>query len=65
MEYQPYAITTAFIGISHLPEPLLFRDALYLMQGISGKFVRFVLQDDGDKRIVFGTDIVSAAASSL
>ena len=63
--YRSYAIPTAPIGISHLPEPLLFRDALYLMQGISGKYVRFVLQDDGDKRIVFGTDIVRAAAFSL
>jgi gamma-tubulin complex component 3 len=63
--YRSYAIPTASVGISHLPEPLLFRDALYLMQGISGKYVRFVLPDDGDKRIVFGNDLVSAAAFSL
>ena len=65
IKYRSYAIPTAFIGVSHLPEPLLFRDALYLMQGISGKYVRFVLPDNGDKRIVFGNDHVSAAAFSL
>lgn len=65
IEYRSYGIPTASIGISHLPEPLLFRDALYLMQGISGKYVRFVLPDDGDKRIVFGNDLVSVVAYSL
>ena len=59
--YRSYVIPITSIGISHLPELLLFRDALYLMQGISGKYVRFVLPDDGDKRIVFETDLVSAA----
>ena len=59
------ALPTASVGISHLPEPLLFRDALYLMQGISGKYVHFVSPDDGDKRMVFGNDLVSESAVNL
>ncbi|KAF9456030.1 gamma-tubulin complex DGRIP91/SPC98 component [Collybia nuda] len=34
--------------LPQLPEALLIRDALYLLQGISGKFVRFSLHDDTD-----------------
>lgn len=64
-ECRSYIMPTASIGISHLPEPLLFRDALYLMQGISGKYVHFVLPDDGDKRIVFGNNLVSEATFNL
>lgn len=36
------------LGFSHLPEPLLLRDALYLLQGISGKYVRFSFHDNAN-----------------
>lgn len=32
-----------YIGRSHLPEHLLLRDTLYLLQGISGKYIQFTL----------------------
>lgn len=41
---------------SHLPESVLLRDALYLLQGISGKFVRFSLTKEEENRILFVED---------
>ena len=35
------------IGYPHIPEKFLLRDALYLLQGISGKHVRFTTGKDG------------------
>ncbi|KDQ64482.1 hypothetical protein JAAARDRAFT_28112 [Jaapia argillacea MUCL 33604] len=45
-------------GRPQLPEHLLLRDTLYLLQGISGKYVRFVPAKDPDKekQIVFVDD---------
>ncbi|KAJ7749089.1 gamma-tubulin complex DGRIP91/SPC98 component [Mycena maculata] len=42
-------------GRPHLPEHLLLRDTLYLLQGISGKYVRFSIQDDPEmeNKLVF------------
>ncbi|KAF9009023.1 gamma-tubulin complex, DGRIP91/SPC98 component [Cyathus striatus] len=41
---------------AHIPEKLLLRDTLYLLQGISGKYIRFAEQNDKDKGIVFLDD---------
>lgn len=45
-------------GTFHLNESLLIRDTLYLMQGISGKYVRFASSSQQDKRLVFPSDSV-------
>lgn len=53
-------------GQTHLPESLLLRDTLYLLQGISGKHVRF--SDNMDAHINFVEDpkyIVSAPTVAL
>ena len=39
--------------MSHLSEALILRDALYLMQGIPGKYIMFVDADGADKQIQF------------
>ncbi|KAG5649023.1 hypothetical protein DXG03_000372 [Asterophora parasitica] len=46
------------IGLSQIPEPALLRDALYLLQGISGRYIRFSLQDDTniDNTLIFIDD---------
>ncbi|TFK43488.1 gamma-tubulin complex DGRIP91/SPC98 component [Crucibulum laeve] len=43
-------------GYAHIPELLLLRDTLYLLQGISGKYVYFSLQEDDENKIVFADD---------
>ncbi|KZT24524.1 gamma-tubulin complex DGRIP91/SPC98 component [Neolentinus lepideus HHB14362 ss-1] len=43
-------------GYSTLPEHLLLRDTLYLLQGISGKYVQFASDPDKGKRVVFNED---------
>ncbi|KAK0190890.1 gamma-tubulin complex, component 3 [Armillaria mellea] len=43
-------------GRATIPEHLLLRDTLYLLQGISGKYVRFSLQDDEENKLVFVED---------
>ncbi|TFK55684.1 gamma-tubulin complex DGRIP91/SPC98 component [Heliocybe sulcata] len=43
-------------GYPTLPEHLLLRDTLYLLQGISGKYVQFVSDSDNGKRVVFKED---------
>lgn len=40
-------------------ESLLVRDTLYLMQGISGKYVRFSSLKEDEKNLAFGGDSVS------
>lgn len=48
-------------GRPHLPEQTLLRDALYLLQGISGKYVRFAEKGGSDEegiRIAFVDDPV-------
>ncbi|KAJ6485068.1 gamma-tubulin complex, component 3, partial [Mycena vitilis] len=57
-------------GRPHLPENLLLRDTLYLLQGISGKYVRFSIQDDPefDNKLVFMDDskyVVSVPTKAL
>ncbi|KAJ7700140.1 Spc98 family-domain-containing protein [Mycena rosella] len=57
-------------GRPHLPEHLLLRDTLYLLQGISGKYVRFSIQDDPEveNKLVFMDDskyVVSAPTKAL
>ena len=47
-------------GISYLDETSLIRDTLYLMQGISGKYVKFSSLNEGDKRLDFPTDLVGS-----
>lgn len=49
----------SILGNSHINESLLVRDTLYLMQGISGKYVRFAVCKEEEKKIVFNTDSVS------
>ncbi|KAJ7283605.1 gamma-tubulin complex, component 3 [Mycena rebaudengoi] len=58
------------IGRSHLAENLLLRDTLYLLQGISGKYVRFSIQDDPEveNKLVFVEDtkyIIPAPTKAL
>jgi gamma-tubulin complex component 3 len=50
----------AKVGRPHLPEDLLLRDVLYLLQGISGKYVRFDSnKSKGEQYVVFVEDGVS------
>jgi gamma-tubulin complex component 3 len=47
-------------GRPQISESLLLRDALYLLQGISGKVVRFAEnKTDGELTVVFSEDPVS------
>ncbi|TFY63403.1 hypothetical protein EVJ58_g3277 [Rhodofomes roseus] len=52
------------IGRPHLPEHLILRDTLYLLQGISGKYVHFSASTDpnGNNELVF-TDVPSYVIS--
>ncbi|THH04788.1 hypothetical protein EW146_g10082, partial [Bondarzewia mesenterica] len=44
-------------GRPHVPEELLLRDTLYLLQGISGKYVRFSAEDEEKKlKLIFVED---------
>ncbi|KAG5732384.1 Spindle pole body component alp6 [Termitomyces sp. T112] len=57
-------------GLSQLSEQLLLRDALYLLQGISGKYIRFSSQEGSeiDNTLVFVDDtkhIISAPTKAL
>jgi gamma-tubulin complex component 3 len=46
-------------GRPHLPEHLLLRDTLYLLQGISGKYVQLSFSDQDDlNKLVFTDDTV-------
>ena len=49
------------IGRPHLSEEALLRDALYILQGISGKYVRFVESDEAsaEPKLIFEEDPVS------
>ncbi|KAH7887757.1 gamma-tubulin complex, component 3 [Phlebopus sp. FC_14] len=45
-------------GPLHIEERLLLRDTLYLLQGISGKFVRLTISDEDDQsKLAFSDDI--------
>lgn len=48
-------------GRPHIPEQLILRDTLYLLQGISGKYVQFSVSKDTEqnKELVFAEDPVS------
>lgn len=46
-------------GYAHVSEKLLLRDALYLLQGISGKYVKISTSEEDDNRVVFIEDSVS------
>lgn len=51
-------------GRPYLPEEALIRDALYILQGISGKYVKFV--DEGsEKQLVFSDDPVCFKPSKI
>ncbi|KAF5363247.1 hypothetical protein D9756_000424 [Leucocoprinus leucothites] len=43
-------------GYAHIPEQLLLRDALYLLQGISGKYVKMSTEEEEDNRVIFLED---------
>jgi gamma-tubulin complex component 3 len=47
------------LGIAVLPEHLLLRDTLYLLQGISGKYVQFSRESEDKNSVVFVGDPVS------
>lgn len=55
-----YTQTYPYLGRQRLPEQLLLRDTLYLLQGISGKHVRFSGTDDPDplRKLIFVDDPV-------
>ncbi|KAI0698533.1 gamma-tubulin complex DGRIP91/SPC98 component [Cerioporus squamosus] len=46
------------MGQPHIPEHLILRDTLYLLQGISGKYVQFSVTKDAEqnKELVFAED---------
>ncbi len=48
-------------GQPHIPEHLILRDTLYLLQGISGKYVQFSVTKDAEqnKELIFAEDPVS------
>ncbi|KAJ8464042.1 hypothetical protein ONZ51_g9857 [Trametes cubensis] len=52
------------LGQPHIPEHLILRDTLYLLQGISGKYVQFSVTKDADqnKELVFTEDPMSSAS---
>jgi gamma-tubulin complex component 3 len=51
---------------SHIPELYLMRDMLYLLQGISGKYVQFASVRNFDpSQLVFRDDAVSFPCQSL
>ena len=47
------------LGVPVLPEHLLLRDTLYLLQGISGKYVQFSRESEDKNSVVFVGDPVS------
>jgi len=49
----------ARLGIPVLPEHLLLRDTLYLLQGISGKYVQFSRESEDKNSVIFVGDPVS------
>ncbi|PPQ72575.1 hypothetical protein CVT26_003706 [Gymnopilus dilepis] len=51
-------------GVALLNESLLVRDTLYLMQGISGKYVRFAISQASEKTLVFTSDSKAAISPS-
>ncbi|KAI0774140.1 gamma-tubulin complex DGRIP91/SPC98 component [Fomes fomentarius] len=46
------------IGQPHIPEQLILRDTLYLLQGISGKYIQFSVSKDAEqnKELIFAED---------
>jgi gamma-tubulin complex component 3 len=53
-------------GRSHIPEPVLLRDALYLLQGISGKYVKFSdAKNETEVTVIFTDDPVSYSSLVL
>lgn len=55
------------VGQIHIPEHLILRDTLYLLQGISGKYVQFSVTKDAEqnKELVFTEDPVSMPVKTL
>jgi len=49
----------ARLGVPVLPEHLLLRDTLYLLQGISGKYVQFSRESEDKNSVIFVGDPVS------
>lgn len=49
----------ALLGVPVLPEHLLLRDTLYLLQGISGKYVQFSRESEDKNSVIFVGDPVS------
>ncbi|KXN89628.1 hypothetical protein AN958_05495 [Leucoagaricus sp. SymC.cos] len=43
-------------GYAHIPEQQLLRDALYILQGISGKYVKISASEEDDNCVVFLED---------
>lgn len=58
-----YLLKISVEGQNYLDESTLLRDTLYILQGISGKFVKFVGSEDETvaPRVVFTDDAVSHA----
>lgn len=53
-------------GRPHLHEDLLLRDTLYLLQGISGKYIRLSVSDNPEQnKLVFVEDSVSTLLLSF
>lgn len=60
--YNGMAIKSHITGRPHIPEHLLLRDTLYLLQGISGKYIRLSVSDDPEQsRLIFVEDSVRSS----
>ncbi|TFK23266.1 gamma-tubulin complex DGRIP91/SPC98 component [Coprinopsis marcescibilis] len=46
-------------SLHYAPEELLLRDSIYILQGITGKYIQFSSSDEDDDRIVFLEDQVT------
>lgn len=53
------------LGIPVLPEHLLLRDTLYLLQGISGKYVQFSRESEDKNSVIFVGDPVSCYLTQM
>lgn len=54
-------LTLILVGAQHMAESHLVRDTLYLMQGISGKYIKFAPSKEDVKTLVFTADVVSVS----
>jgi hypothetical protein len=52
-----YGLNEPLSGHHQISESLLLRDAVYLLQGISGKYINFASSDQEDDKITFADSV--------